>query len=131
IVPLVVAEHGYVDAGRRGGLPDCRAFGGSNLTPVDRERYGPRGLRGCNRHTCSIRPAWVLRQPKIVRDSGHWATVKIQAAFLVVTVNHRAQPGRGEPCLAAGGERERFLEQPGRQPVVRGTPALAQVVDAL
>src|SRR5579863_4470873 len=81
--------------------------------------------------TASIRPPARLRQVEAGHIGRRWAARRIQAAFLVVTVNHGAQPGRGEPGLAAGREGERLGQQPGRQPVVVGPPALADVVDAL
>src|ERR1700722_512696 len=64
VVPLVVAEHGDVDAGRLGGLPDRRSFRRGDLTAVDRERHGPGGLRGRNRHSRSIRPPRGYANPR-------------------------------------------------------------------
>src|SRR6201985_2207229 len=72
-----------------------------------------------------------LCQAEALRSSRSWAAHSIQAAFLVVAIDHGPQPGRREPRLASRGERQRLLEQPGGQPVVLGPPALAQVVEAL
>src|SRR5262249_16286740 len=98
---LVVTEHGDIDPGTLGGFPDSRAHGDANLASVDRERYRFRGLRGSYRHNRSIRPVPTLRQPQVADSSWLWAAVMIEAAHLVVGVDHRWQAARCQRGHAA------------------------------
>ena len=91
IETFVVAQHGDVDAGGLRGLPDRRTFRGSDLTSVDRERYRPRALRGSNSHIRSIRPPATLSQAEVVNGRRVWAPLRIEAAHVVVRVDHRPQ----------------------------------------
>src|SRR6185437_10717851 len=109
IEALIVAQHGDVDAGGLGGLPDRGAFGGSDLTSVDRERYRPRALRGSNGHSRSIRLPAALGQGEVVYGRRVRAAVGAETSHFVVRADHRPQAVSREGGDPPGREGERLV----------------------